>query len=324
MVASIPSFRDLYHQIRAYQRRAEHEHVYEEVLLPWQNQALEALSVLQVYGALEAWTWTSDQPDPCNGGDSSYYSCRECLYAFSRISDLLLLPQQHVWDFLHPPLPHWAPESVANHLGWMSDQGFPPPTPSISLEERNAWLRGLGLTEIEHPTFHPFYHEIVEVEQAPDPDEPIQLLQTLWPGFFLGQMLFCRAGVRVRAGERVAHKDLAEHSRLYWAFWRNNRPAVDRSHGWGHNSQWSTDFRRDYVDDEAYYYNVDGEEDIHEEWTGSPGEPNDHGDPRLTLPMRIELLTNRCFIRTPERFFSEGFDNVTYQEPKEATLDAGA
>jgi hypothetical protein len=315
----MPSFRDLYHRIRDYQRRAEHEHVYEEVLLPWQPQALEALNVLQVYGTLEARTWTSAQPDPCNGGDSSYYSCRERLYAFSRISDLLLLPQQRVWDFFHPPLPHWTPESVANHQGWMSDQGFPPPTPSISLEERNAWLRGLRLTEIEQLTFHPFYHEIVEVEQAPDPDEPIQLLQTLWPGFLLGQMMFCRAGVRIRAGERVARKDLAEHSRLYWAFWRNNRPAVDLSHGWGHNSQWSTNFRRDYVDDAAYYYNVDGEDDIREERTGAPGEPNDHGDPHLTLPIRIELLTNRCFIRTPERWFEEYFENVTYHESRGAT-----
>jgi hypothetical protein len=319
MVAPMPSFRDLYHQIRDYQRRAEHAHVYEEVLLPWQPQALEALSVLQIYGTLEAKTWTSDQPDPCNGGDSSYYSCRERLYAFSRISDILLLPQQRVWDFLHPPLPHWTPEGVANHQGWMSDQGFPPQTPSISLEERNAWLRGLRLTEIEHPTFHPFYHEIVEVEQAQDPDEPIQLLQTLWPGFLLGQMLFCRAGVRIRAGERVAHKDLAEHSRLYWAFWRNNRPANDRSHGWGSNSQWSTSFRRDYVDEETYYYNVDGEADVHDEWTGTAGGPNDHGDPSLTLPMRIELLTNRCFIRTPERWYNEDFEHVTYQEPKGAT-----
>jgi hypothetical protein len=69
---------------------------------------------------------------------------------------------------------------------------------------------------------------------------------------------------------------------------------------------------------------VDGEEDIHGEWTGSPGEPNDHGDPHLTLPMRLEMLTNRCFIRMPERWFEECFEYVTYQEPKEATPEDGA
>lgn len=316
MVASTPSFRSLYHLLEEYQVGAEHGHVYQDVLLPWQSQALEAIGELRVYGTIEAKNWRRDQPDPCNGGDTRYYSCLEHLYAFSRISDLLILPQQPVWDYLHPSLPRWTLESAARHKAWMQGVSIPTWIPSISLEERNAWLRALGLTEIQQPTFHPFYHEIVEVEQAQDLDEPISLLQILWPGFLLGQMLFCRAGVRIRAGERVAHKDLAEHSHLYWAFLRNNRPAVDASHGWGHNSQWATDFRRDYVDDVAYCYNVDGEIDIHDESTGAPGEPNDHGDPHLTLPMRIELLTYRCFVRTPERSYNEDFDDVTYQEPK--------
>src|SRR5262249_44797939 len=149
VVAPMPLFRDLYLAIRDYQYRDEHEHLFEDVLLPWQNQALEALSVLQVYGTLEARTWTSDQPDPCSGGDSRHYSCREYFYAFSRISDLLLLPQQRVWDYLHPPLPHWTPESAASHKEWMRGVGIPTWTPTISLEQRNAWLRGLGLTEIE-------------------------------------------------------------------------------------------------------------------------------------------------------------------------------
>jgi hypothetical protein len=212
--------------------------------------------VLQIYGAPEARRWPREQPDPCHGGDGRYYSCLEHLSACSRISELLLLTQQRVWDYVHPPLPRWTPERAAQHKEWMRDLGIPQGTPSISLEERNAWLRSLGLTELEQPTFPPFYHEIVEVEQAPDPDEPIRLLAILWPGFLLGQMLFCRAGVRIRAGERVAQQNLAEHSRLCWAFVRNNRPTTDASHGWGHNAQWSTDFRRDSVDDEAYYYTV--------------------------------------------------------------------
>lgn len=96
MVASIPSFRGLYYLLRDYQDRAEHGHVYQDVLLPWQAQALEALSVLRAYGMIEAKNWRRDQPDLCNGGDPRYYSCLEHLYAFSRISDLLLLPQQRV------------------------------------------------------------------------------------------------------------------------------------------------------------------------------------------------------------------------------------
>lgn len=316
MAASIPSFRGLYLDLQDYQDDPAHGRVYEDVLLPWQTKALEAVSVLKVYGTHEARTWPRERPDPCSGGDGRRYSCLEHLYAFSRISDMLLLSQQSAWDYLHPPLPRWTPESAAQHIEWMNGVGIPRWIPTISLEERNTWLRSLGLTEIQQPTFHPFYHEIVEVEQAPDPDEPISLLAVLWPGFLLGQLLFCRAGVRIRAGSQIVQKDLAEHSHLYWAFVRRNRPVVDDSHGWGHNSQWSTNFRRDYVDDEAYYYNVDGVVDIHDESTGAPGEPNRHGDPHLTLASRIELLTHRCFIRTPERSYNEDFADVTYQEPK--------
>jgi len=284
LVASLPPFRALYHLLKEYQSRPEHAHVYEDVLLPWQPQALEAMSVLRVYGDIEARRWGPDQPDPCNGGDHHYYSCREHLYALSRISDLLLLPQQNVWDFLNPPLWSWTPESVERHSSWMRDVGIPQWTPSISLEERNTWLRSLGFEEFQQPAFHPFYHEIVEVEQSPDPDEPITLLGIVWPGFILGQMMFCRAGARIRGGAHFVRKDLAEHSHLYWAFVRRNRTAVDASHGWGHNSQWSTDFRRDYVDQDAYYYNVDGDNEIGpiDIYDDRIGDSYHTGDPHLT------------------------------------------
>jgi hypothetical protein len=179
------------------------------------------------------------------------------------------------------------------------------------------------MREIEQETFHPFYHEIVEVEQAPDPDEPVSLLKTLWPGFLLGQMLFCRAGMRIRAGAHVVRKDIAERSRLYWAYARNNRPADDQSYGWGHNSQWGTDFRRDYITNDAFYYNVDGEADIHAggyylDDYGDVDTEEGSDDPYNTLPVRIELLTQRCFIITPERAGQEYPYSLTYREPRQA------
>jgi hypothetical protein len=316
MVASVPSFIELYYHLEEYQDREEHAHAYRDVLLPWLPQALEAMDVLAVLGTPEAMAWEPDHADPCSGGDPRRFTCRERLYPLSRISDLLLLPQQRAWDYLHPPLPRWTPESAARHEEWMRGVGIPRWIPAVTLEERNAWLRALGLVEFQQPTFHPFYHEIVEVEPASDPDEPISLQQVLWPGFLLGQMLFCRAGVRIRAGEHVVQKDLAEHSRMYWTFVRRNRPTDDASHGWGHNSRWSTSFRRDYVDEAAYHYNVDGDLDVHDERTRGPGYPPVDGDDPLGVASRIELLTHRCFVRTPERFYNEDFDDVTYQEPR--------
>ncbi len=300
MVAAIFSFRSLFHRLVEY----EGADAYHDVLLPWQPQAAVTMSVLQSYGSAEAIFWGKEQPDACSGGDDNYYTCLEHLYALSRVSDMLLLPFQPVRNRTTFPL-------AAYNEGWL---------PAIQIEERNEWMRSLGMQEAEHSTFHPFYHEIVDVEQAPDPDEPISLVEIIWPGFLLGHMLFCRAGVRVRGGEHFIRKDIAENSRLYWAYTRNNRQAVDQSHGWGHNSQWGTDFRRDYVTQDAYYYNVDGEDDIREDDKVAEtavffGE-SESSEPALTLSQRTELLTDRCFIITPERRYEESPESDRWREPR--------
>lgn len=69
--------------------------------------------------------------------------------------------------------------------------------------------------------------------------------------------MLARAGVTVRAGAHRLDPDVAARSCLYWTWWRRNRVARDLSHGWGHNSQWGTDFRRDYLVADELHYNVD-------------------------------------------------------------------
>jgi hypothetical protein len=93
------------------------------------------------------------------------------------------------------------------------------------------------------------------------------------------------AGVAIRAGARHLNADVAAGSALYWAWWRRHRKAVDLSHGWGHNSQWGTDFRRDYVTDGGLYYNVDAD-------------PATRPDRDLDDADRLDLLRYRCSIRT--------------------------
>ena len=61
-------------------------------------------------------------------------------------------------------------------------------------------------------------------------------------------------------------------------------PASDLSHGWGHNSQWRTDFRRDYEESAELHYNVDGRWLI--------GEPLPEGEEDLaSLPDEIRQET---------------------------------
>ncbi|WP_437938226.1 hypothetical protein [Sorangium sp. So ce341] len=191
------------------------------------------------------------------------------LYAFSRVNDTLLLRFQ---------------SGTADGADW--------PGPLISQAEYVAFAEALGLTIVQTSSFSPFYHEIVEVEYAEDRRRPVSILNYSWPCLMLGDMLFSRAGVRVRGGSDIIRKDAAESSTMYWAYRRKNRPCQDLSHGWGSNSQWCTAFRRDYRVGRKLHHNVDGKREL-----GVLG-PTNEDDDGLTREERVELLTNRCFIFT--------------------------
>lgn len=284
----IPSFRALYHELEEYQGSS----AYADVLQPWLPQALQAMAVLSPF----AEDRYGERGDPCRDGDPQKFSCLECLYALSRVNDLLLIRFEP------------RPSEPLDVYGLS-------PTAAISAAEYLAWWQALGMTRIaDSQPFHPFYHEIVNVEQADDPDEPIQVVRTKWPGFVLGQMLFSRAGVQVRGGTNHIVKRIAETSRLYWTFARRNRPTYDDSHGWGHNSQWGTDFRRDYVTAEAYEYNVDAGNPL----VDADGQLNSYvASQEISIQEAIEVIRNRCFIsKRSASASSDGLDlsYVSYRE----------
>jgi hypothetical protein len=165
--------------------------------------------------------------------------------------------------------------------------------PDISLPEYVAFMTALGTRVLERPRFHPFFHEIVDVESAADADAPVEVTATRWPCLVLGELMFSRGGVVVRAGRNRIDPGIAVHSTLYWAYRRAHRPTGDPSHGWGHNSQWRTAFRRDVFAGSQLHFNIDG--------TRDPREPDvaaGPDTPELTVDERIELITYRSFVRT--------------------------
>jgi hypothetical protein len=257
-------FRDMYFAVRSSAQ------VYKEVLKPFINSVSYQLDTLTEFSKPEAIERKEGKGDTVDLAVS--YALEE-LYALSRISDLLLLPFQ-----------------PGSRKDWFTEK-------QLSLGERELFLRQIGLRRIETRSFHPFYHEVVGVEQSLNPNEPISITEEVWAGYMFGNLMFCRAGVNVRGGADHIVKSIAEASTIYFTFVRNNRPASDLSHGWGHNSQWSTSFRRDYEHEGRYYYNVDGDCDLTaSDLTGAPCEQED----QLEQPERVELLTHRCFIRTPK------------------------
>ncbi|GII52655.1 hypothetical protein Pth03_10440 [Planotetraspora thailandica] len=196
-----------------------------------------------------------EHPEP------DHYSPLEQLYHLSRVLDLLILRYQD------PP----ADSASA------ADE-FLPPTDAYP-----AFCDSLGAERIAVHEFHPFFHEIIEVRQADDPDEPPSVVEERWPGHLVGAMLLMRAGVVVRAGSKHLVAGVADRSTLYWTYRRRSRPTNDLSHGWGHNSQWGTDFRRDYVVDGRLHYNVDA--------AMLPGWAHEDA---LDPASAIELVRHRC------------------------------
>ncbi|RFS82052.1 hypothetical protein D0T12_27765 [Actinomadura spongiicola] len=175
--------------------------------------------------------------------------------------------------------------------GWIGPRRLDP----AGRDVYTRFLTGIGLTPFEHAeAFSPFHHEIFAVVQDPAATSVI-LEEVLWPGFWFGDLLFSRAGVRVRAPRHLVDASVATSSTLYFTFCRVPRPTNDMSHGWGSNSQWRTSFPRFYSDADGLHLNWDGEVDI---GADPPVRPADMLDDPAPLDERRELLLHRCFVRS--------------------------
>lgn len=247
MYSSQISYRELYDQILEYNG----EHLFKEIVSPWLNRQRGERQWLKEFSARRG------NPIPSITDEDS---CR--LYALSRISDLFILS--------------FAPPGSERQASWQLAK--------LTMNEYVEVMTFFGFTRIDRSQFHPFFHEVVTVEQSNEPYMIISVKNEYWPGFLLGQLLFSRSGCRVTGGVRNIVKRVAENSTLYWAFARNTRPTADLSVGWGSNSQWRTRFRRDYIIGNKLFYNVDAQKQ----------RPNP--DENLSADEQLELLKNRCFI----------------------------
>ncbi|MBN9743730.1 hypothetical protein DMP23_22065 [Amycolatopsis sp. A1MSW2902] len=259
------TLRELYFAVHEYSGSA----LFSDVLSPWLGEHAAAREMLAPLAVCGEWQRT----------EYVWGDLLEQAYALHRISDLLLLGFQS-------GLPDGAATPWAHRLH------LPDHEVRVTADEYVGFFSALGMRRMEVARFDPFFHEIAAVDQSDDPDEPIELTGEQWPCLMLGELLFGRAGVVVRAGERHATAGIADRSALEDSFLRRHRPTSDGSLGWGHNSQWKTDFRRDYLTADAYRFNVDANADIDGE---SP-----FGDADLTPAERRDLVRHRCAVRRSE------------------------
>ncbi|MET4728436.1 hypothetical protein ABIE09_002246 [Lysobacter enzymogenes] len=238
----------------------EGDGLYRTVLVPWLHGHPQLAHWLRQLAA--------DGPDPAPFADPDPLWT---LYALSRVNDLLLSGFQPRGEHL-----------LARERPY-----------ALSKDDYLDFMTALGLRQVLWPDFSPFHHEIVAVEQAAAAARAPVVLRERWPCLMLGNLLFSRAGVDVSAGAGHVRADLAERAHLYWSYRRFNRCAHDLSHGWGSNSQWRTDFRRDFHIGDEFRFNVDGgvdldaiEDDVLDEEYGT------------TRRERIEMVLHRMWVVT--------------------------
>lgn len=253
MSVELPWFRQLFEEILQYRRHT----LFHDVLTPWIDKGQPAFDDFGRFKRFSRF----------DRGDHDSQFTMWNLYALSRVNDVLLTAIQD--------------ESKKCY----TDAKLP-------LTEYAEFFQRCGFSVIEPDRFSPFYHEIVRVHQSDDDQEPIEVLRPVWPVLMFGDLLFSRSGVEVKGGRKNVIKEIAERSTLYFAYRRFDRKTTDLSMGWGSNSQWRTQIRRDYLTEGKYVYNADGKNLLN---SPSAAEPDRDG---LTPEQRSELCCNRCFIVT--------------------------
>lgn len=167
---------------------------------------------------------------------------------------------------------------------------------ALSAREYRHFFEAIGFELISRPAaFDPLLCEIVDVANWPKPNEGVRAGRMLSPGLRFGEMVFARCAVDVYGD--ACHglvKGVADRSTLYFTGERPRRPTNHQSHGWGHNSRWSTDFPRSYRSGGMTFVNVDGRDDL--ALTASGADTLDD----LDRADAASLLLHRCAVRTPE------------------------
>jgi hypothetical protein len=224
---------------------------------------------------------------PFTPGDEDLLQSLWLLYAASRVRDVLLLGHQ----------PEPADDAVRD-----LDQALgrrQPSFPAIPAGQIAEFFAAIGCVPVTEPAFTPVLHEIIDCKPAAGPETPAEITGQAWPALMIGELVFTRAGVRVKAGTAHAVPGIADRSCLNWEYWRRHRETCDGSFWWGHNSQWRTEFRRDYITSRGNVYNFDAASDWHEKLRN--GMARMHPAPELSPDQADEFIKHRCLLRnTPE------------------------
>jgi len=224
---------------------------------------------------------------PWQSEDEDLLQTLYLLYAASRVRDVLVFARQP------PPL---DPQMQRGLDEWLNRTE--PSFELLPIDRFEAFFEHVGCRSTTVPFFDPILHEIVVCDQSDRADDDIVVIEQLWPALLIGELVFARAGVRVRAGSARARAGVADRSPMYWEHWRRHRRTFDLSMGWGTNSQWGTRFRRDYLTDSGRVFNFDA-------LVQRRGEAREATEAALSADQLEELVKNRCMLRSHDELNHE-------------------
>ncbi len=220
-----------------------------------------------------------DHTMPAEPGTDELHETLWQLYAASRVRDVLLLAHQ----------PDPADDSVRelDQALHREQPGFLP----VPADQVTRFFARIGAQPVTKASFDPILHEIISCEAVDQPNAPIQVTGQAWPALIIGELVFTRAGVHVRAGSAHALPGVADRSTLHWEYWRRHRTTSDGSFWWGHNSQWRTSLRRDYITSRGHVYDYDAFSSFSRQLRLLTAD--DSADGPLTAE-QVSLIKNRC------------------------------
>jgi hypothetical protein len=86
----------------------------------------------------------------------------------------------------------------------------------VAVDQITQFFAAIGCQPVNEASFDPILHEIITCEAASDPGAQIEITGQAWPALMIGELVFTRAGVRVRAGSTHAVPGVADRSALHW------------------------------------------------------------------------------------------------------------
>src|SRR5262249_20414243 len=127
----------------------------------------------------------------------------------------------------------------------------------VPVDQMTQFFAAIGCRPVTDASFDPILHEIITCEAADDPDAPIQVIGQTWPALMIGELVFTRAGAKVRARSAHAAPAVADPPTAHREDWRSQGTPGAGPFCGGPTPHGKTEPRRDSTPSRGHVYDFD-------------------------------------------------------------------